>query len=76
MAYSCIRGPGSLRLCDPYNHRNVGIAFWKTYNNSSMILDLGFSSGKLLFSYYFSSLSIFPLSKPRLNIMESSMTWR
>ena len=27
MAYSCIQGPGSLRLCDPYNHRNVGSAF-------------------------------------------------
>ena len=26
MAYSCIQEPGSLRLCDPYNHRNVGSA--------------------------------------------------
>ena len=74
MAYSCIQGPGSLRLCDPYNHRNVGSAFLEDIQYSSMILDLGFSSGSP--SYYFSSLSIFPLSKPRLNIMESSMTWR
>lgn len=59
MAYSCIQGPGSLRLCDPHNHRNVGSAFLEDIQQQQHDFSLGLflRKPKLLFqlTVHFSS---------------------